>query len=164
MAQRVQVILTDDLDGGEANQTVKFSLDGVQYEIDLSDLNAGKLREALSGFTSAARRTGGRATKRSQSSGYGITGGRSSERGTTTEIREWAKSMGLEVAERGRVPKDIAEKYERAQADVKAAEKEARKAAEAAEPQPEGEKSPQKATSKARKATKSAGLKAVANA
>ncbi len=60
MAQQTIVTLVDDLDGSQADQTVEFGLDGVSYEIDLSEPNAAKLRDALAGFVSHARRTGGR--------------------------------------------------------------------------------------------------------
>ena len=60
MAQQVQVLLVDDIDGGKAAETVSFSLDGVSYEIDLSAKNAAKLRDALSTWVGHARRSGGR--------------------------------------------------------------------------------------------------------
>src|SRR4051812_50119181 len=60
MAQKVQVILVDDVDGGEASETVSFSLDGVSYEIDVSESNAGALRDALAPWVGHARRVGGR--------------------------------------------------------------------------------------------------------
>src|SRR3954447_26296405 len=61
MAQKVQVILVDDLDGGSADETVSFSLDGVAYEIDLSDKNAAAFRDSLAQYVGLARRVGGRA-------------------------------------------------------------------------------------------------------
>ena len=60
MAQKTQVILVDDVDGSEANQTVTFALDGVSYEIDLNDEHAAALRESLEEGVGKARRTGGR--------------------------------------------------------------------------------------------------------
>ena len=60
MAQKTQVILVDDVDGSEANQTVTFALDGVTYEIDLNDEHAAALRESLEEWVGKARRTGGR--------------------------------------------------------------------------------------------------------
>ena len=56
MAQRVQIILEDDYDGGEADETVSFSLDGAEYEIDLSSANAAELRNALAPWLSHARK------------------------------------------------------------------------------------------------------------
>jgi hypothetical protein len=108
VAQKVQVILVDDLDGGEAEETVSFSLDGVSYEIDLSGANASKLRGALEPFAGSARRVGGRSGR-----GRGR-GGRSSS-AKTAQIRSWAKSKGLDVNERGRIPASIVEQYEKAQ-------------------------------------------------
>jgi Lsr2 len=110
VAQKVQVILVDDLDGGEAVETVTFALDGVSYEIDLSGDNATKLRGALAPYADSARRVGGRAGGR----GSRGRGGRSSS-AKTAQIRSWAKSQGLEVNERGRIPASIVEQYEKAQ-------------------------------------------------
>src|SRR5918911_1549077 len=78
MAQKVQVILVDDVDGGEAAETVSFALDGVSYEIDVSEKNATALREALAPWVGHARRVGGRSSggrARSSSSGGGGGGG-----------------------------------------------------------------------------------------
>jgi Lsr2 len=111
VAQKVQVILVDDLDGGEAEETVSFSLDGVSYEIDLSGENAAKLREAVAPYAETARRIGGRSSGRG---GRGRGGGRGSS-AKTAQIRSWAKSQGLEVNERGRIPAAIVEQYEKAQ-------------------------------------------------
>ena len=108
MAQKVQVILVDDLEGGPAEETVSFSLDGVSYEIDLNDANAGKLRDALSKYVGSARKVGGRGAAR----GRGRGGRKASAK--TGEIRAWAKSKGLEVNERGRIPASIVEQYEAA--------------------------------------------------
>lgn len=106
MAQKVQVILLDDLDGGEAEETVSFSLDGVPYEIDLSKQNAAKLRDAFAPYVGAARRAGGRRGRR----GGGGRGGRAD----TSAVREWARGQGFKVSDRGRIPSDILEKYEAA--------------------------------------------------
>ncbi|AKH83830.1 hypothetical protein AA958_18260 [Streptomyces sp. CNQ-509] len=106
MAQKVQVLLVDDLDGGEADETVTFALDGKSYEIDLTTANAEKLRSALEQYVKSGRRTGGRATKRSR-------GGASGSQ-DTAKIRAWAKEQGYEVSERGRVPANIREAYEKA--------------------------------------------------
>ena len=108
MAQKVQVILVDDIDGGEAQETVSFSLDGVSYELDLSKKNAAKLRDTLAPFVASARRISGRGRGR----GRGRAGG---TRGTdTSAIRQWARDQGLKVSDRGRVPADILAKYEAA--------------------------------------------------
>jgi Lsr2 len=116
VAQKTLVILEDDLDGGEADETVTFSLDGVSYEIDLSDGNAKKLRESLSSFVESARRTGGRATTRGRARGAAAAGSRS---GRSAEIRAWAKGQGIKVNERGRIPAEVVEAYEKAHSSRK---------------------------------------------
>lgn len=108
MAQRVQVILEDDIDGGEAEETVTFSLEGSEYEIDLSAKNAEGLRSALAPWVAHARRTGGR-RKRAASRASGSSGS-----GSTSEIRAWAQENGYEVSSRGRVSAEVREAYERA--------------------------------------------------
>ncbi|MEU7639179.1 MULTISPECIES: histone-like nucleoid-structuring protein Lsr2 [unclassified Streptomyces] len=108
MAQKVQVLLVDDLDGGEANETVTFALDGKSYEIDLSDANADKLRESLADFVKAGRKTGGR------SGGRGKTRAAAAGSPDTAKIRAWAKENGYNVNDRGRVPADIREAFEKA--------------------------------------------------
>jgi len=94
MAQKVQVVLIDDLDGGEASETVTFGLDGASYEIDLSEQNAAQLRR-VSGRTSrpTARRGG------------------SSSSTDTTAVRAWAKENGFKVSERGRISAEVQEAY-----------------------------------------------------
>jgi hypothetical protein len=104
MAQRVQVILEDDFDGGTADETVVFGLDGAEYEIDLSAQNAEALREALAPWVANARKTGGRRRR----------SGRSAAGATTSEIRAWAQENGYDVSSRGRVSADIREAFERA--------------------------------------------------
>lgn len=107
MAKRVQVTLEDDVDGGEAADTIRFGLDGVDYEIDLSDANAGKLREAFAPWVSNGRRASGR---RRGPSRPGMT-----RRGSRAgDIRSWAQGQGMEISARGRIPADIQEAYDRA--------------------------------------------------
>ena len=105
MARKVQYLLVDDLDGGQAEETVSFGLDGASYEIDLSKKNAKALRDALAPYVASARRAGGR---RGRGRG-GRGGGRASD---TAAIREWARSQGMKISDRGRIPADIIEKYE----------------------------------------------------
>lgn len=103
MAQKVQVVLIDDLDGGSADETMSFAVDGVTYEIDLSTANAGRLRNAFAPFVGHARkvgRTGGR---------RGRPGGQPNR---SAEIRRWARSQGLPVNERGRIPADLVAKFD----------------------------------------------------
>ena len=108
MAQKVKIILVDDLDGGSADETVRFGLDGVGYEIDLSADNAAELRSALERFTTHARKTsGGRATRTKAASG------RSQD---SAQIRQWARDNGYAVNSRGRIQAEIQEAYHKANA------------------------------------------------
>ena len=100
MAQKVMIELVDDLDGMPADETVAFGLDGRTYEIDLSKKNAEKLRKALKPFVDGARRVSGSKTKAK------VNGS-----GDAKAIREWAKSVGLEVSNRGQIPREIREAY-----------------------------------------------------
>jgi hypothetical protein len=109
MAQRVEVVLVDDVDGGPADETVAFALDGVTYEIDLNATNAAALREALALYVGHARKAGRKAPARSSSR-------RSAAGSQTAAIRAWAKEQGLPVNERGRIPASIVEQYEAAHA------------------------------------------------
>lgn len=105
MAQRVHVVLEDDLDGSGADETVTFGLDGVNYEIDLSTKNAARLRDSLAKYVGAARRTPARGRRGSR--------GRSSG-ANASEVRDWARANGYQVSERGRVPADIKTAYDAA--------------------------------------------------
>lgn len=112
MAQKVNIVLVDDLDGTEATETVTFGLDGSTYEIDLSDGNAAALREALSGYVGHARKvTGGGARRSRKSAGSGAS---SSSSSNTKDVREWAKSQGMDVSERGRISADVQQAYDAA--------------------------------------------------
>jgi hypothetical protein len=114
MAQKVQVLLVDDLDGGEAAETVSFALDGSSYEIDLSRKNAEEMRDSLAKYVGAARKAGRTSTtSSSRSSGGGRRGGSSTamDRDQAAAIRSWAKKQGLKVSDRGRIPATIIEQY-----------------------------------------------------
>ena len=101
MAQRVQVILEDDHDGGIADETIEFALDGATYEIDLSRANAQRLREAIAPWREHARKLNRR--------GRQI---RRTDLGPTTQVmRKWAEQNGYPVSARGRIPADIREAY-----------------------------------------------------
>ncbi len=112
MAQKVQVILVDDIDGGEATETVSFSLDGSSYDIDLSAENATKLREAFAPYVGQARRAGRPSTagrpRRSPAARPASN--------DNAAIRAWAKENGRPVSERGRISGEIREAYEQAHA------------------------------------------------
>lgn len=105
MAQQVKVILVDDIDGGTADETVRFSVDGTDYEMDLSEKNARNFREALQPFTAKARRIAARGTR-----GRPAATPRSQE---AAKVREWARANGYSVSERGRVQSEIIEAYRR---------------------------------------------------
>ena len=106
MAQKVNIILVDDLDGSEADETVTFGLDGTTYEIDLNDGNAAALREALSGYVGHARKVTGGARR-----GRKAAAGSSSN---TKDVRQWAKGQGMDVSERGRISADVQQAYDAA--------------------------------------------------
>ena len=105
MAQRVHIVLEDDIDGGDATETVLFGVDGINYEIDLSDKNASKLRDSLAKYIASARRTTPRARRGSRRGTAGP---------TTAQVREWARNNGYEVSDRGRISADIRSAYESA--------------------------------------------------
>lgn len=109
MAQKVNIILVDDIDGSEAHETVTFGLDGVTYEIDLNSKNAQALRDSLAGYVGYARKVPS-STRRSPARRSAASSGGTS----AAEIREWARSNGHEVPERGRIPAEIRDAYEAA--------------------------------------------------
>lgn len=112
MAQKVQVLLVDDLDGGEASETVSFALDGSNYEIDLSGKNAEELRDAFAKYVGSARKSGRATSSSSRSSSRRSGGGTTSmDRDQAAAIRSWAKGKGLQVSDRGRIPATIIEQY-----------------------------------------------------
>ena len=107
VAQKIQTLFIDDIDGSEAEGTVRFALDGADYEIDLNAKNAEALRKALSRYVEAARRSGGTASRRPARSAR-----RTAASGlNTTEVREWAKAQGIEVKDRGRVPAELVVRF-----------------------------------------------------
>jgi hypothetical protein len=106
MAQKIQTVFTDDLDGSEAAGTVLFGIDGTHYEIDLSTEHARELRTALARYTEAGRKVTGTARRARQN-------GRTTpaDGSGNTQARIWAKAHGLEVKDRGRVPAGILARY-----------------------------------------------------
>jgi hypothetical protein len=108
VAQRTILELVDDLDGGQADETVTFALDGVEFEIDLSAENAARLRDAFAEYVGHARRTGGR----KQRAGAAPKNGNGKP--DTQAVREWARSQGETVAERGRVPQALVIRFQEA--------------------------------------------------
>jgi Lsr2 len=106
MAQKVTAELEDDLDGGPADETVRFGVDGADYEIDLSKKNAAALRRKLAPFIEHARKAGRGARRRPGRTAAG--------RDRSGDIRAWAKDQGIGVSERGRIPASVVEQYEAA--------------------------------------------------
>lgn len=110
MAQKVHVILVDDVDGGAADESLTFALDGINYEIDVSSANAEAIREALSPWIEHARRIGGRATGR----GRAAKSRPAVERIDMSDVRAWARENGYQVSDRGRVSGEVRAAYEAA--------------------------------------------------
>lgn len=114
MAQKVTYLLVDDIDGGQADESLTFALDGKTYEIDLSADKAEKLRKALAPFVKGGRRTGART---SSAGSRGRTSAPASSDGPSAdEVRKWAAKNGYEVKDRGRVSAPIREAYNAAHA------------------------------------------------
>jgi hypothetical protein len=109
MAQKVHIILEDDLDGGEATETVTFGLDGTSYEIDLSDDNAAKLRDALAVYIGHGRKVSARTSSRGGRRPSSPVGGHSPR-----EVRDWARSNGYTVPDRGRIPAEVKSAFDSA--------------------------------------------------
>ncbi len=106
MATRITVALEDDLDGGPADETVRFTVGGTEYEIDLNKENARAFRKQLAPFIEHARRAGRGQRRRPARS--------ASSREHSGDIRAWAKEQGIAVSGRGRIPASVLEQYEAA--------------------------------------------------
>jgi hypothetical protein len=106
MATKITVALEDDLDGGPAEEMVRFGVDGSEYEIDLNKKNARAFRQQLAPFIEHARRAGRGQRRRPVRT--------SSSRGRSGGIRAWAKDQGIAISERGRIPASVVEQYEAA--------------------------------------------------
>ncbi|HEU5416271.1 MAG TPA: Lsr2 family protein [Streptosporangiaceae bacterium] len=105
MAQRVEILFIDDIDGTPAAETIRFGIAGVDYEIDLSAEHAKEFREAMAPFVAGARRgTAGPRQARSTRAGGP----------SPAAVRQWAKSAGIEVSDRGRVPDDLIARFQAA--------------------------------------------------
>ena len=101
MATKVLTTLQDDIDGSDATPTIRFALDGIEYEIDVSDRNANRLRNSLGEFIAHGRKVGGRRPRKSAPSGQV----------DTKAVRKWAKANGIEVSSRGRIPTEVVERF-----------------------------------------------------
>ena len=102
MAQKITVELEDDLDGGPADETVRFGVDSAEYEIDLSKKNAAAFRKKLAPFIDHARRAGRGQRRRP---------GRTASWERSGDIRAWAKDQDIAVSARGRIPASVVEQY-----------------------------------------------------
>ena len=101
MSSKVIVILEDDVDGSKASETITFAIDGAEYEIDLNTQNAQKLRDALEGYVSKARKVSGR-TRRTSKSFNDV---------DSSAVRKWAAANQIELSKRGRIPQDVVSQY-----------------------------------------------------
>ena len=108
MAQKIQTLFIDDIDGGTAEGTVRFGLDGTEYEIDLNAKHTEELHKVLANYVAHGRKAAGptRRASRGRRSGAGAV--------DTAKVREWAKGNGFDIKERGRVPANVVEKYKEA--------------------------------------------------
>ena len=115
MASRTLVVLEDDLDGGDAAETIEFAIDGAQYSIDLNESNAEQLRGVLDKYIDKARRTGGRRSTRKPS----IKAAAAAPAVVFSQVdnkavRAWAASAGVDVSPRGRIPAHVIDAYREA--------------------------------------------------
>jgi len=106
MAQRVTVVLEDDIDGGPADETLRFGLDGTEYEIDLMKNNASTFRRQIAPYIEHARKAGRGQRRRAART--------PSSRERSGDIRAWAKDQGITVSERDRIPASVVEQYQAA--------------------------------------------------
>jgi hypothetical protein len=106
LATKITVALEDDLDGGPADETLRFRFGGAEYEIDLNKKNARAFRKKLAPYVEHARKAGRRPRRRAERTSAG--------RGRSTEIRAWAKGQGIAISDRGRIPASVVEQYDAA--------------------------------------------------
>jgi hypothetical protein len=113
MPMAVKQIMIDDIDGSEGAETVEFSLEGIGYQIDLTEKNADALRKALAPFIDSARRTSAKRPSSRKTAAH-----RPAAEATINNdaIRDWAKSTGRKVSDRGRIPRDVVQAFEEAHA------------------------------------------------
>jgi hypothetical protein len=105
MAQKITTLFIDDIDGGEAEGTVRFALDGTEYEIDLNAQHGEELRSALGKYVTHARKVGGTARRGT------ARGARRPSTVDTVAVRAWAREQGIDIKDRGRVPAGIVARY-----------------------------------------------------
>lgn len=110
MARVVEVRNVDDVDGGPADETVNYSIDGIEYEIDLSESNAEQFRAAFAPWIESSRRAPNRRGGRRTATTKHLHGGKTSNVDPTA-VREWARKSGIEVSTKGRIPTTLIEQY-----------------------------------------------------
>lgn len=129
MARQIITMITDDIDGGEASETLTFALDGMSYEIDLNSANAGKLRDFMSTYIEAGTRTGrvGSGAQLQRHRSTPVSGSShptfQQNRQLNQAIRAWANSNGYELSERGRIPQHIVDAYHQGRSNPQAQQK-----------------------------------------
>jgi hypothetical protein len=113
MAKRTIHMLVDDIDGGEADETVTFAVDGSQYEIDLSKKNAAKMRDLLAPYVAAGTKVGrASVTATARAAVNRPRGSAAADRDQNRAIREWAQGKGIPVSDRGRIKQEIVDRYQ----------------------------------------------------
>jgi hypothetical protein len=110
MAQKLQTLYIDDIDGGEAEGTVRFGLDGIEYEIDLSSAHTAELRQVFTAYIAHGRKVGAVARRAPQASRRGTAPGGID----TAAVRAWAKDQGVAINDRGRIPGKVVAQYREA--------------------------------------------------
>jgi hypothetical protein len=108
MAQRKQIVFTDDIDGSEASETIRFALNGTTYEIDLTAEHADQFRKSVRLFIDSARKADGRRSRQTSKAPARPSGP------SQTSVREWAKGQGIAVNDRGRVPDALIVRFQAA--------------------------------------------------
>ncbi len=111
MARKLETVFIDDLDGSTADTTIRFGLDGAEYEIDLNTAHAEQFRKATGRYIEAARKAGSSARQAARSSSRRSS---ASTGPSSSAVREWAKDQGYEVKERGRIPAELVVKFQAA--------------------------------------------------
>jgi hypothetical protein len=112
VARKTVVELVDDLEGsvieaGEGEH-ITFSVNGVDYEIDLKTKNAREFLKTLDFYIDHATKIG------SQKRRPGTQAGSARSRSRARDVREWAAANGYAVSARGRIPADIQEAFDAA--------------------------------------------------
>lgn len=153
MAQQIQTLLIDDIDGSDADETVSFSLDGAEYVIDLTNAHASEMRNILAPFIEKARKPSSIRLPNEHRGGDNRT-----SREEARQIRDWAKQKGIEVTDRGRIPRDLAEAYREA---LRAPKRTAQAPATTAQPDTSAAGTAAEEASSSPQEAKSAGVPAV---